>query len=195
MPTVLVVAGPNGAGKSTIAPGLVGSVLGSAEFVNADRFARGLGRTEHANVDFVAGRMLLERIRALTNEGSDFAFESTLSSRSFAAFLTGAREQGYRVVIAYVWPGTADVCISRVRQREQEGGHGIPEGVVRRRFKRSLANFFDLYLPLADAWRVYLNRERSGPALVASGTLTGDLAVYDDFEWSRVRSEVELANE
>lgn len=192
---MLVIAGPNGAGESTIAPGLVGSVLGAAEFVNADRIARGLGSTEHTNVNFVAGRMLLERIRALVHEGRDLAFESTLASRSFAPFLAGARERGYRAVMAYVWPGSADVAVARVQQRQLLGGHGIPEVVVRRRFQRSVANFFELYLPLSDAWRFYFNRERTGPELLASGTLTGNPAVYDNLQWSRVLSEVERIND
>lgn len=188
MPTALVIAGPNGAGKSTMAPGLVDSVLGRAEFVNADRIARGFAVNEFQHVDFVAGRIFLERLRELGAGDNDFAFETTLSSRSLVPYLAGLRERGFRVVIAYVWPGSPDVSVARVQQRHLEGGHGIPEDVVRRRYKRSLSNFFELYVPLADEWIVLANREGVPSHVVADSKDPGRTVVYNGEEWASIRS-------
>lgn len=86
-PTVVIIAGPNGAGKSTAAPFLLKGALGVLEFVNADQIAVGLSAYAPENVSFEAGRIMLRRLHELARSGSSFAFESTLSSRTFAKFL------------------------------------------------------------------------------------------------------------
>lgn len=83
-PTVVVIAGPNGAGKSTAAPFLLKGALGVLEFVNADQIAVGLAAYAPETVSFEAGRIMLRRLHELAQSGSSFAFESTLSSRTFA---------------------------------------------------------------------------------------------------------------
>jgi predicted ABC-type ATPase len=83
-PHVVVLAGPNGAGKSTAAPALLRGRLGVTEFVNADTIAHGLSAfsPEHAAIE--AGRIMLARLRQLASQRRDFAFETTLASRTFA---------------------------------------------------------------------------------------------------------------
>ena len=89
-PRVVVFAGPNGAGKSTHADAIL-AALGVQTFVNADYIARGLSGRHTDAVDFEAGRIMLRRLRQLGKARADFAFESTLSSRSFARFLQGLK--------------------------------------------------------------------------------------------------------
>jgi predicted ABC-type ATPase len=67
--------------------------------VNADYIARGLSGPRAATVAIEAGRIMLKRLRQLASSDEEFAFESTLSSRSFALFLRGLKRQGYRRVI------------------------------------------------------------------------------------------------
>jgi predicted ABC-type ATPase len=114
-------------------------------------------------VAFEAGRIMLERLRTLAEARVSFAFESTLSSRTFALFLTRCKAQGYQVHIYYVALPSAELATQRVALRVKMGGHNIPRDDITRRFQRSLHNLFALYLPLADRWRVLNN---------ASGTLT-----------------------
>ena len=64
-PSVVVIAGPNGSGKSTAAPALLGSVLGVAEFVNADVIAQGLSAFNPERAAITAGRIMLARIKEL----------------------------------------------------------------------------------------------------------------------------------
>ena len=95
---IVVFAGPNGAGKSTHADAIL-ATLGIQTFVNADYIARGLSGRNTDAVNFEAGRIMLKRLRQLADAGEDFAFESTLSSRTFAPFLRNLKAQGYSVAI------------------------------------------------------------------------------------------------
>src|SRR5215208_2498675 len=149
---VVVIAGPNGAGKSTAAPALLRDVLGVTTFVNADEIARGLSgfAPEHAAV--AAGRVMLARLHELADEGADFAFETTLSGRTYLGWLAGLRRTGYRVRLEYIWLSSPDLAVNRVRDRVRRGGHSIPEDTIRRRYDVSLRNFFRLYRPIADTW-------------------------------------------
>lgn len=156
-PTVVVIAGPNGAGKSTAAPYLLKQALGILEFVNADQIAVGLSAYSPETVSFEAGRIMLKRLHELAASKASFAFESTLSSRTFALFLRNCQVRGYTVQIFYVALPSADLAVNRVALRVKLGGHNIPQVDVIRRFQRSLHNFFELYLPLADRWTVLDN--------------------------------------
>ena len=161
-PFVVVIAGPNGAGKSTVAPYLLKQALGILEFVNADQIAVGLSAYSPETVSFEAGRIMLKRLHDLAASKASFAFESTLSSRTFALFLSRCKAQGYRVQIFYIALPSAALAVNRVALRVKLGGHNIPQADIERRFQRSLHNLFELYLPLADKWSVLDN---------ASGTL------------------------
>ncbi len=57
----------------------------------------------------------------------------------------------------FMWIPDAELSLKRIEGRVAEGGHDIPEAVVRRRFDRSLRNFWTLYRPLAESWTVYDN--------------------------------------
>ncbi len=161
-PTVVVIAGPNGAGKSTAAPYLLQQALGILEFVNADQIAVGLSAYAPETVSFEAGRIMLQRLHALAASKISFAFETTLSSRTFALFLTRCKAEDYSVQIFYVALPSAALAVNRVALRVKLGGHNIPQADVERRFQRSLENLFEMYMPLADRWTVLDN---------ASGTL------------------------
>jgi len=125
MPYVVILSGPNGAGKSSSAPGVITELLAAGAFVNADVIARGLSGFDPDSVAFQAGRIMLERLEELAAQRADFAFETTLSSRTFAPFIRRLRAADYRVDLVYVWLNSADLCIERVRHRFQTGG-GIP---------------------------------------------------------------------
>jgi predicted ABC-type ATPase len=145
-PRVVVFAGPNGAGKSTHADAIL-AALGIETFVNADYIARGLSGRNTDAVAFEAGRIMLKRLHQLADAKADFAFESTLSSRTFAAFLSTLKQQGYAVVIYYFCLANPQLAVRRVKLRVSLGGHDVPADVIRRRYGRSVSNFFALYMP------------------------------------------------
>ena len=180
-PRVVVFAGPNGAGKSTHAEAILAS-LRIATFVNADYIARGLSGGNTEAVAFEAGRIMLRRLRQLGQMREDFAFESTLASLSFAPFLRGLKADGYRVAIHYFALASPFLAVRRVKLRVALGGHDVPTDVVRRRFGRSLVNFFCIYMPLADQWVAYDNSTR-GAARRMAGFDGNEIVVKDGDLW------------
>lgn len=181
---MIVFAGPNGAGKTTHAEHIL-RALGINTFVNADFIAKGLSGRQVETVAFEAGRIMLRRLRQLADEGQDFGFESTLASRSFAPFLAGLRAQGYRVSIYYFWLRSAGLAVKRVRMRVRLGGHDVPVDVIRRRFARSAANLFDLYLALAEEWTVFDNSGSAQSRQIASHN-DHQTVVQDKESWNKL---------
>ena len=116
-----------------------------------------------------AGRVMLARMKTLAQARQDFAFETTLASRSLAPWLARLRESGYRVHLTFLSLPYPDLAVARVAERVRQGGHDVPEVVVRRRFAAGLRNFFAMYQSLADTWQVFDNAAGSGPVLIAAG--------------------------
>jgi predicted ABC-type ATPase len=192
-PTLVVIAGPNGAGKSTTAPFLLRDELAVTEFVNADQIAAGLSGFSPDAVALAAGRVMLARLRDLLRGGADFAFESTLASRSLAPFVARAKRAGYRFVLLYLWLESPAQASARVALRVRTGGHGIPREVVDRRYGRSLQNFFRIYRPLADVWRFYDNSREFSPRLVAAGRRVRVTKIRNAKLWQRLRARYDEA--
>ena len=93
----------------------------------------------------------------LLSEGSDFAFETTLSTRSYVKFIERAQAKGYFVTLLYFWLPTPEQAIERVATRVREGGHNIPSDVIRRRYANGIKNLTALYIPLCNYWAIYDN--------------------------------------
>lgn len=163
---VVLIAGPNGAGKSTFAAEYFGGEGGSPPFVNGDDVAADLNPADPSAVAARAARIALRQMDAHVASGADFAVESTLSGRAYAARLKRWQAMGYWVSIIYLRLSSADQAVERVARRVAEGGHRVPEPVVRRRFARSWRNFLELYRDVADEWRVYDNSGEA-PILIA----------------------------
>ncbi len=161
---IIVIAGPNGAGKSTIA---VRIVPPSIPFLNADEIAKELTAEETQNKDVMAGRMLLRQMDELETKSASFAVETTLASRSLAPRIARLQKSGYRFSLTYMWVPSPDLSVQRVAERVRRGGHHIPEDVIRRRYAAGLRNIFQIYVPLADRWRLYNNSELGHPVIVA----------------------------
>jgi predicted ABC-type ATPase len=129
VPKVVVIAGPNGAGKSTAAPAVLRNALLVNEFVNADTIAAGLSAFSPETVAVTAGRVMLERIRKLACERRDFAFETTLASRTFAPWLRKIQSEGYQFHLVYLWLPTVELAAARVAERVRRGGHAVQEAI------------------------------------------------------------------
>ncbi len=180
MPQIVILAGPNGAGKSTAATGLLSQEI---TFLNADEIAKGLPSSSGQDVQ--AGRLLLSRLAELQSQGRDIAVETTLASRTLAPRVERLQRDGYRFLLYFFWLPSPEMAIQRVAQRVLSGGHNIPEPVIRRRYAAGLNNFFSLYQPLANLWRVYDNTQTATPALIAKGTLKAQQAAL----WSQIKKD------
>ena len=186
---IVVIAGANGSGKSTAAPALLQGTLGVNEFVNADAIAVGLSAFQPETVAFRAGRIMLERLRQLANQRVNFAFETTLATRSFSPWIANLRQTGYRFHLIFLWLPSPELAIARVQERVRTGGHDVPDETIRRRYRAGIRNFFQLYRPLADTWRFYNNSDTAQPRIIASGKCEIVDAIYDAGIWESIVSK------
>lgn len=156
---VLILAGPNGAGKTTFAREFLTTEADCPTFLNADIIAAELSPQQPEGVAMQAARLMLKRIREEVARGESFAFETTLANRSYGHSIRKWQAAGYHVTLWFLALSSVDVALARVAQRVLQGGHGIPEDVVRRRFVAGRANFEQLYRDLVDAWVLYDNSD------------------------------------
>ncbi len=168
-PTIYIIAGCNGAGKTTFAKEFLPKEVKCLRFLNADEIARGLSPFDPAAGALRAGRLLLTEFRASILRRETFAFESTLSGRTYVGLLRQAIGNGFRIHLHYLWLPNARMAIARVRERVIKGGHHVPSADVRRRFRRSLDHLVADYAPLANQWAVWDNQV-SPPVLLAAST-------------------------
>jgi predicted ABC-type ATPase len=168
MPQLYIIAGCNGAGKTTASLTVLPEMLDCHEFVNADMIAYGLSPLNPEGVAFAAGRIMLARIRELISEQKDFAFETTLSTRSYVSLIKDARESGYTVTLLFFWLHSPEEAMMRVAERVRNGGHHIPDDVVKRRYGRGIANFFGRYFSLADYW-MFVDNSGTDMTVIAEG--------------------------
>ncbi len=187
VPLVVVLAGPNGAGKSTSAPYLLKDALAVEEFVNADTIAQGLSAYRPEAAAVAAGRVMLERLRALARAHRDFAFETTLSGRSYVRWLRDLRSAGYRAHLVFLALPSAELAVARVADRVQRGGHHVPDEVVRRRFVAGVSNLFSVYMDAVDAWTIYDNADVVSPRLVASRAVGASTVIADAAAWKALK--------
>lgn len=184
-PNLIVIAGPNGAGKSTTAPSLLKGMLQVTEFVNADLIAQGLSGFKPEGAVFHAGRVMLERIHYLAKKRVDFAFETTLASRTFAPWISELRKTGYAFHLVFLWLPNEEFAVARVAERVRLGGHDVPEEIIRRRYSAGLKNFFRLYSPLADTWYFYDNAGYE-PQLIVYNDSQHHLVVNNSVIWHNI---------
>ena len=156
-PRIIIIGGPNGAGKTTFAREFLPREANCPVFVNADLIAAGLSPFEPGIAGFRAGRLMLEEIIRHAANLESFAFETTLAGMSYARLIRAWKISGYRVKIIYLQLDSPEQAIARVAERVRQGGHNVPEQVIRRRFHSGLENFNKIYAPMVDAWVLYDN--------------------------------------
>lgn len=168
IPTILVLAGCNGAGKSSVAGAALLQAGGT--YYNPDEAAR---RIATANRDRVPPLTQEELNAAAWNEGRrlltraieerlDFAFETTLGGHTITELLERATERGFAVKVWFVGLASLELHLQRIRRRVARGGHDIPEGTVRERFRRGRENLIRL-LPCLAALRLFDNSAEGDP--------------------------------
>jgi predicted ABC-type ATPase len=185
MPNLYIIAGCNGAGKTTASYTILPEILNCKEFVNADSIAAGLSPFNPDNVALEAGRIMLQRINQLMNEKIDFAFETTLATRSYVQLVKRAQDIGYKVTLLFFWLYSPEIAIERVAKRVSKGGHHIPDNIVDRRYRRGIFNLINLYISICDKWMVVNNMDVYSE-FVAAGKSGVDNVVYNADIWRRI---------
>ncbi len=185
-PNLYIIAGPNGAGKTTASYTLLPEMLGCTNFVNADEIARGLSPFSPETVDVQAARIMLARIEELLAQKVDFAIETTLATRSYVQLVKRAQKAGYKVHLLFFCLESPEQAILRVAQRVAEGGHNIPEDVIRRRFARGIVNLTHLYLPICDSTLIFNNMQGEAKLIAKQTVETDGLEIIDHKMWNKI---------
>ena len=159
-----IIAGPNGSGKTTFAKKFLSKY--GPHFINADLIAQGLSPFSPTIAAMKAGRLVLQQIEEMSNKGVTFAFETTLSGKTYLSLLKRLKNKGYRIHLFFLWIPSPSLALERIKDRVASGGHNVPAIDVRRRFKRSVHNFLKVYEPLLDTWTLYDN-SGGDPLLIA----------------------------
>lgn len=152
---VIIIAGPNGAGKTTFARSFLPEEAQVPRFINADLIAAGLAPFAPEQAAIKAGRLMLKEIEEATRRGENFAIETTLAGLSYLHHIARWQKQGYRVSLFFLRLPTPEAAIARVAARVRQGGHYIPQDVVRRRFAAGWENFQQHYRHVVDGWALY----------------------------------------
>ncbi|MBP5171063.1 MAG: zeta toxin family protein [Bacteroidales bacterium] len=185
-----IIGGCNGAGKTTASYTVLPIILHCKEFVNADEIARGLSPFNPESVAIEAGRLMLQRINLLMEKGVSFSFETTLSTKSYIHLVRRAQKKGYSVKLLYFWLNSPELAIKRVAERVAKGGHGIPEQIIRRRYKASIANLFSLYMNQVDYWDIYDNSNYPRKQIACGGNKTKTV-VFEETKFAQIQNYVE----
>lgn len=189
-----IIAGCNGAGKTTASFTVLPEMLDCHEFVNADEIARGLSPFHPEGVAIQAGRLMIDRVIYLLKEGETFAFETTLSTRSYVNLIKKAQKRGYFVTLLFFSLSTPEQAVQRVAKRVSQGGHNIPTDVVYRRFESGLSNLFNLYMPIVDYWALYDN-SNIPTQHIASGELGKEPVILEAEKFNALQTKYQAQDE
>ena len=108
-------------------------------------------------------------MKKYVEKGESFSFETTLSGKNYGKLIPKWQKKGYKIKLFYLKLPDFEFAIARVNQRVKEGGHSVPEDVIRRRFKTGWNNFQRLYKNLVDEWALYDNAGEH-PILINEGS-------------------------
>ncbi|NCT14504.1 MAG: zeta toxin [Flavobacteriales bacterium CG18_big_fil_WC_8_21_14_2_50_32_9] len=182
-----IIAGCNGAGKTTASFTILPEIINCKEFVNADEIAKGLSPFQPEKVAFESGRIMLNRIEELLKENQSFAFETTLSAKSYKNKIRNAKEKGYTVTLLFFWLQNVELAKERVKIRVSEGGHNIEPEVIERRYINGIKNLFKIYLPIVDGALIFDNSEGKHE-LLALKTIDGNLNIIDKHKFNQLKA-------
>jgi predicted ABC-type ATPase len=174
---IYIIAGPNGSGKTTFAKRFLPNYADCTHFINAELIAQGLSPFSPVVAAMKAGRIVLKEIGDFSNRGVSFAFETTLSGKTYLTLLKKLKAKGYLIHLFFLWIPSPSLALERIKDRVRSGGHHVPAADVKRRFGRSVKNFFGPYQSLLDSWMLFDNSQAA--SLLVAERAGSRLKVYD----------------
>ncbi len=190
-PQLVIVGGPNGAGKSTFARYFADNE--GLPYLGADDIAAELSSGDPALVRVAAGRLFSRRLADALMARQSLVIESTLAGASLARSIAKARAAGYQVTIVVVFLDSECLCLHRIAERVEQGGHDVPEEDVRRRFQRVFPVFWQHYRPLADRCLLVYNGGES--FLIVAEAENDEWSIYDAQMWTKFNSFLQEVND
>jgi len=179
---IYIIAGPNGSGKTTFAKTFLPEYAKCERFINADLIAAGLSPFSPQQAAIKSGKLVLEQIKEYSKNGVDFGFETTMSGVTYLKYFKMFKEKGYEINIFFLWIPDPKLAIARIKDRVAQGGHNVPVKDIKRRFNRSIENFFTHYHLLADKWILFNNAELKPKIIAKKQNTQIDIIDNDLFE-------------
>jgi predicted ABC-type ATPase len=179
MPNLYIIAGCNGSGKTTASFTVLPEMLDCQEYINADEIARGLSPFNPDKSAIEAGKIMLNKINNFLKRQIDFSIETTLATRTYTNVIKKSRQLGYEITLVFFWLDSVELAKERVLTRVTEGGHGIPEATIARRYSAGLRNLFELYIPICDYWMIF-NNSNPKIELIAEGNFDTNLKIENN---------------
>lgn len=187
MKKLYIIAGCNGAGKTTASYTILPEILECEEFVNADEIAKGLSPFNPEKAGIQAGRLMLQRIKSMIQSEQNFAFETTLSTKSYKNFVIEAQKNEFSVTLLFFWLNSQNLAVKRVGTRVKEGGHNILEDVIRRRYENGLKNFFTIFKDLVDSWTL-IDNSGEPYQIIAEGS-KNNMRIENGLVWDKLNKK------
>lgn len=130
---------------------------------------------------------MLQRIKELLNQGESFAFETTLSTKSYQKLIKKAGQQGYEITMLFLTLDSIELAIQRVQIRVKEGGHNIPIETIERRYSNGLINFFKIYRSIVNRW-ILVDNSGEKFEFIAEG-FGDEVIISSESKWSYLNKE------
>lgn len=185
---MLIIAGPNGAGKTSAALTLLSNCdsVNIFEFINADEIAKSLAPLHPESMALTASKLMVRRLRDLLEAGNNFAFETTGAGTNYLKYIKQGLASGYEINIVYLWLASPELAVKRVAQRVAEGGHHIPEEIIRRRYFLGLKNVIHEYLPLAHI-ALLLDNSSKSQKIIAQKRMRKQIEIVNRDIWDEMQ--------
>ncbi|MCL1972524.1 MAG: zeta toxin family protein [Endomicrobia bacterium] len=177
----LILGGANGVGKTTFSREILDEYEYS-KFLNADEIAKEINPENISAVKISAGKQLFYNLQELLLKKENIILETTLSGKFLVDIIKKAKKSGYKIYIFYTFADSPEICIERIKNRVKKGGHFIPDEDVRRRFYRSIKNFWSIYKHLADIWALYYNMAQS---IIVAKSSEQQIEILIDAEYNK----------
>jgi len=131
---------------------------------------------------------MIKRLNELLEINQNFAFETTLATKSYKSKVVYAQSKNYNVTLLFFWLQNVDLAIERVKTRVQEGGHNIEKDVIKRRYVNGIKNLFDIYLAIVNEVLIYDNSEGK-PELIAEKTIDTEITILNEFKYNKLKNQ------
>jgi predicted ABC-type ATPase len=163
-PRFTIVAGANGCGKTTLT--CDPEVFRNIPILDPDAIGKALQSTLPAMLSIASARQVLQSAKRHINRAESFAVETTLSGKTYLQMMVDARRRGFEIVLIYIGTKNVEINLTRIKNRVIQGGHDVPQGDVRRRYKRSFENL-PTAVKCADHTILFDNSTEEGYRLIA----------------------------
>ena len=159
MLTYTIFAGVNGAGKTSIYKSIYYNENKYEKRINTDEMVAKIGSWKDNNLQMKCAKEAVKLIKKYIKERISFNQETTLSGKSIIKNIKLAKENGFYIVMNYIGVDNPEIAKERVRIRVSNGGHGIPDKDIERRYYDSLHNLKEV-INVCDEINIYDNTKR-----------------------------------